>query len=258
MGFGFGMIYMLPIRNAWLFYPDRKGMVSGIILSSYSVGAIVWSFLSTYLANPNNDHTTILIQNGISHEKLFDPDSEVALNTPEMLRVLSYIFLAMALLSTLLITKKTDETKKYKQVMYIGGDYFTDATVTPILTPNRTPGVTSPQNPQRDSPNFTPGNLSPMIEEFDSPKQFQKSPSIEKEKMLKDSIIFAQKLNEKMKSVKNNRHSLRALNLKQTLKHRTFWHIFIMLMFSMSFSYFMKPALKNYGSTKFNDDAFLT
>ena len=112
MGFGFGLIYMLPIRNAWLFYPDRKGMVSGIILCSYSVGAICWSFLSTYLANPNNDPTTIKIKNGITYEKLFDPDSDVAHNTPGMLRTLSFIFLGMAAVSTLLITKKVDETKK--------------------------------------------------------------------------------------------------------------------------------------------------
>lgn len=106
MGFGFGLIYMLPIRNAWLFYPNKKGMVSGIILCSYSIGAICWSFLSTALANPNNDPTTIKIKNGISYEKLFDPDSEVSQNTPGMLRTLSYIFLTLAFFSTLLITKK--------------------------------------------------------------------------------------------------------------------------------------------------------
>ena len=31
-----------------------------------------------------------------------------------------------------------------------------------------------------------------------------------------------------------------------------------MLLLSMSFSYFMKPSLKSYGSLKFNDDMFLT
>lgn len=31
-----------------------------------------------------------------------------------------------------------------------------------------------------------------------------------------------------------------------------------MLLLSMSFSYYLKPSLKSYGSTKFNDDLFLT
>jgi len=51
---GFGMIYMLPVRNAWLYYPKKKGMVFGVILMMYSVGAIFWGLLTTFLANPSN------------------------------------------------------------------------------------------------------------------------------------------------------------------------------------------------------------
>lgn len=46
--------------------------------------------------------------------------------------------------------------------------------------------------------------------------------------------------------------------MNECLNQWVFWHIFIMLLLSMSFSYFMKPSLKSYGQTKFNDDAFLT
>ena len=60
-GIGYGGVYMLPIRNAWLFFPFKKGMVSGIILSSYSIGAILWIFLSTSLANPRNLTPSLVI-----------------------------------------------------------------------------------------------------------------------------------------------------------------------------------------------------
>ena len=60
------------------------------------------------------------------------------------------------------------------------------------------------------------------------------------------------------KILDRNKPPLQRLTLKQAIFHRTFWHIFVMLMCSMSFSYFLKPQLKNYGSNKFNDDAFLT
>ena len=53
LGLGFGVIYMLPIRNAWLFFPEKKGTVSGIILCAKSLGAVCWSQLAEYLANPN-------------------------------------------------------------------------------------------------------------------------------------------------------------------------------------------------------------
>lgn len=114
VGFGFGLIYMLPLRNAWLFYPNKKGMVSGIILSCYSIGAIIFNFLSSAIVNPNNESPTLIIPVGNAFEKLFDPDSDVVNNVPHMLRVLSYCFMGMSLLATLLITKKSTKTKKSK------------------------------------------------------------------------------------------------------------------------------------------------
>ena len=54
--------------------------------------------------------------------------------------------------------------------MYLGGDYFTDATVTPSLSPNRSQGHTpkktdSPNNDASPkllkSPTFSPGNKTP-------------------------------------------------------------------------------------------------
>lgn len=52
---------MLPVRNAWMFYPKKKGMVSGIILSFYSLGAILWGFVTTILANPNNQKADMIV-----------------------------------------------------------------------------------------------------------------------------------------------------------------------------------------------------
>lgn len=48
------------------------------------------------------------------------------------------------------------------------------------------------------------------------------------------------------------------LTLKQSIQHRTFWHMFVMLTLSMSFCYFIKVVFKNYGNINFNDDEFLT
>lgn len=46
-GVGYGIIYILPLKNAWLFFPNKKGMVGGIILASHSFAAIGWTFLTT-------------------------------------------------------------------------------------------------------------------------------------------------------------------------------------------------------------------
>ena len=85
---------MLPIKNAWLFYPKRKGLVSGLILASKSMGSIAWSLLATYLANPNNLSPDLIIDIGNGQkEKLFSADSEIVANVPRMLCTLSiFIF----------------------------------------------------------------------------------------------------------------------------------------------------------------------
>ena len=46
--------------------------------------------------------------------------------------------------------------------------------------------------------------------------------------------------------------------MKEITRQKVFWQILVMISCSMSFPNFIKPALKNYGSTKFNDDQFLT
>jgi MFS family permease len=77
IGCGFGLIYVLPLRNAWLFFPNHKGMVSGIILSCYSIGAIFWIITTTAVANPNNIQADYVVSKGDYTETLYAPDSEV-------------------------------------------------------------------------------------------------------------------------------------------------------------------------------------
>ena len=40
-GFAFGVLYMPALKHSWLYFPSKKGLVSGTILSFYSVGSII-------------------------------------------------------------------------------------------------------------------------------------------------------------------------------------------------------------------------
>jgi OFA family oxalate/formate antiporter-like MFS transporter len=53
-GIGYGMVYMLPVKNAYAFYPNNKGLVGGLIVACYSVGAVLWIFVSKDIINPEN------------------------------------------------------------------------------------------------------------------------------------------------------------------------------------------------------------
>jgi MFS family permease len=82
LGFGFGVLYMVSLRNAWQFFPNKKGMLSGLIMSFYSVGAIVWVLITKSIANPNNLKPDDHQQFGDVTEDFFSQNSPVVANVP--------------------------------------------------------------------------------------------------------------------------------------------------------------------------------
>jgi MFS transporter, OFA family, oxalate/formate antiporter len=55
VGMSFGILYMPGLKNAWQYFPSKKGLISGLILSCFSVGAILWTVISKAVANPRNE-----------------------------------------------------------------------------------------------------------------------------------------------------------------------------------------------------------
>lgn len=55
-GFTFGMangaLYVVPMKIGFLYYPHRKGMVSGTIVAGFGMGSFIWSYVALYLINP--------------------------------------------------------------------------------------------------------------------------------------------------------------------------------------------------------------
>jgi MFS transporter, OFA family, oxalate/formate antiporter len=49
-----GLAYTIPLKICWDYFPQKKGMVSGIIICGFGIGSFIFSFVSTLLANPNN------------------------------------------------------------------------------------------------------------------------------------------------------------------------------------------------------------
>ena len=51
---GIGIVYWPPIMCGWEWFPEHKGLVSGLIVAGYGFGAFFFGFLSTAIANPEN------------------------------------------------------------------------------------------------------------------------------------------------------------------------------------------------------------
>lgn len=104
-GVGYGIIYMLPLKNAWLYFPNKKGMVGGIILASHSFAAIGWSFFTSSLINPDNEIPSLYINKGNSLEIMFAPDSAPAQNVKYMLNIVSYIMFGIFFVAVVCMNK---------------------------------------------------------------------------------------------------------------------------------------------------------
>ena len=103
IGLGFGLLYMTALKNAWQYCPSKKGLISGLILSCYSLGSIVWTNLTKHVANPNNEKPKEYPVDGGKSEYYFDENSDVVKNVPQMFRILAYCNAGMILVSVILI-----------------------------------------------------------------------------------------------------------------------------------------------------------
>jgi hypothetical protein len=52
-GIGAAMLYVLPVKTCWGYYPNRKGIVSGIIIGVFGLGSFTFNMISSKLINPD-------------------------------------------------------------------------------------------------------------------------------------------------------------------------------------------------------------
>ena len=70
-----GLTYVVPLHIAWQYFPNREGLVSGIIVGGFGIGGFIFSLVSTNLVNP--DDSDVITKN-------------IAANVPKMLRGLAW------------------------------------------------------------------------------------------------------------------------------------------------------------------------
>ena len=87
-GIGCGLSYMIPVQCGWEFYPEKKGLITGILMSAYGLGSFFYTLISTALVNPKGDSPSV--DSGIKDLKYFSKD--IADRTPYMIQILCVIF----------------------------------------------------------------------------------------------------------------------------------------------------------------------
>lgn len=91
---------MTPLYNAWHYFPESKGLVTGIILCGSGLGSFIFGLVSTSIVNPDNLKTNSL---GVFPE-------EVSERVPHMIRTMALFWSAIAFL-TLALFQPMDHEK---------------------------------------------------------------------------------------------------------------------------------------------------
>lgn len=97
---GFGttnaMTYMVPVHHGWLWFPNKPGLVSGLIICGFGFGALIFNNVSRVIVNPDNESADA--ESGTFSD-------EVNSRVPHMLRVVVICLGAMTFIAICLISK---------------------------------------------------------------------------------------------------------------------------------------------------------
>jgi hypothetical protein len=106
MGIFKGLLQPAILRAGWSHLPERKGLVSGAIISGYGFGGFVFGMLIQKLCNPDSLQYVLDPESG----KRFLP-IEVGNRVPDALHYLCLVWAAQIIFGLLIITnfKKSEE-----------------------------------------------------------------------------------------------------------------------------------------------------
>ncbi|KAL4509367.1 hypothetical protein ABPG72_018298 [Tetrahymena utriculariae] len=98
-----GALYMVPFNTCYLYFPNRKGLVGGVITAGYALGstALIWVMFA--LINPDNEKPSVKIDG----EAYFS--AEICDRLPFALRILGIIQIFSFIISTLFHQRPSNE-----------------------------------------------------------------------------------------------------------------------------------------------------
>jgi len=124
-GCGLGLSYTCPMNVALQYMPEKRGLINGVVVGGFGLGAFLFNFLITAYANPHNckpvcpdggnytefecptwhPRSHLLAGNKCADhsDKYFPPESDVPGKVPELLFILGCIYTGLTILGSLFL-----------------------------------------------------------------------------------------------------------------------------------------------------------
>jgi OFA family oxalate/formate antiporter-like MFS transporter len=100
---GIGLVYYTPIVCCWEWFPEKRGLVTGIIVAGFGFGAFIFGFISSAIINPDGLKVSIPFGGEPGDDKLFP--LEVAERVPHMFRTCLIIWAILCAISISLVSR---------------------------------------------------------------------------------------------------------------------------------------------------------
>lgn len=105
---GLGLAYVAPLANGMKWFPQRKGLVNGIVVAGYGLGALIFNQVQTGFLNPENKSPE---NNG------YFKDPEILDRVPKVLLLLGGVYAAMELIGCIILFSAPTETLSDKTAL---------------------------------------------------------------------------------------------------------------------------------------------
>lgn len=90
-------------------YPNRKGVVTGVIIGCFAFGSFFFNFIATAIVNPSNKKALYPVTINGKVENFFE--KEIAQNVPKMFLILASIYSAILLIAVFLVKDQEKPSK---------------------------------------------------------------------------------------------------------------------------------------------------
>ena len=231
-----GFTYLIPLYNAYKYFPLRRGLISGLILGAYGFGSMISSPILMVFLNPDNVRP---VEDPSDQNYYFT--KEICDNITYSLRMLSAFFLVLGTLGiSLCIEYEEDEEFVGSMDDINNPKENTKALVVELM-----------ENEDGRS------ELSSKI--WESPKNSKLSNVAKISQFahkLKNSV-FNSKIGKWSKATINPEDETRCKSLSEALKSHLFWLLLVLFTFSASGGLFLAANYKNLGIISIPDDNFL-
>eukprot|EP01134_Creolimax_fragrantissima_P007865 CFRG7865T1 len=96
-GMGVGLAYSSPLAAGWKWFPDSQGLVTGVIVAGFGMGAFVFNPIQSFYVNPD----------GLSCE--YGCPAEVTDRIPDLMRMLGKFYAIIQVICSVFICAPPDE-----------------------------------------------------------------------------------------------------------------------------------------------------